>query len=227
MYFAVLTESHTDTLHKSRAKSRSPSPTYRERSRSPIDYSRSPSLSPRTLEQPSPKLPGSKSDSIEDLRIPKNAKKQPIEVLSRIFPHMKRNVLQLILQGCNNDVVQCIEHVMNGDTSTMTSLVNDSSLIPPYGISSLHNGASTSIKSAFSPIASMTNAHSLNSMRYAWGAMSRGLLPMPYSNFLPGFSALGASHPGFHRLSPDETPKPFPYMYPYLTTKTVSSKNDV
>ncbi|KAK3089808.1 hypothetical protein FSP39_006700 [Pinctada imbricata] len=38
-----------------------------------------------------------------------NGKKNYLDVLSRIFPQMKRSVLQLILQGCNNDMVQAIE----------------------------------------------------------------------------------------------------------------------
>ena len=36
----------------------------------------------------------------------------PIDTLARLFPSQKRNVLQLVLQGCDGDVLQAIEQVM-------------------------------------------------------------------------------------------------------------------
>ena len=36
-----------------------------------------------------------------------------LDVISRIFPHQKRSVLDLVLQGCNGDVVKAIEHFLS------------------------------------------------------------------------------------------------------------------
>ncbi|GFS05365.1 doublesex- and mab-3-related transcription factor A2-like [Elysia marginata] len=37
----------------------------------------------------------------------------PVETLCRVFPHIKRNVLQLVLQSCGHDLVQAIEQILN------------------------------------------------------------------------------------------------------------------
>ncbi|GFO05024.1 doublesex-and mab-3-related transcription factor a2 [Plakobranchus ocellatus] len=37
----------------------------------------------------------------------------PLETLTRVFPHMKRSVLQLVLQTCGHDLVQAIEQILN------------------------------------------------------------------------------------------------------------------
>ena len=37
----------------------------------------------------------------------------PMETLCRIFPHMKRNILQLVLHSCGQDLVQAIEQILN------------------------------------------------------------------------------------------------------------------
>ncbi|XP_071485062.1 doublesex- and mab-3-related transcription factor A2-like [Diadema antillarum] len=42
-----------------------------------------------------------------------NAQRPPIEVLCRLFPTQKRAVLELMLQGCDGDVVQAIEQLLN------------------------------------------------------------------------------------------------------------------
>ncbi|XP_064624917.1 doublesex- and mab-3-related transcription factor A2-like [Lineus longissimus] len=116
-------------------------------------------------------------------------KRPPIEMLSRVFPHMKRSVLQLILQGCNNDVVQAIEQVLNNHSETGPtppaahsgrSAINHK----PYATTAPTTATST-VKSAFSPINNV--GHNLNSLQqYAYATNSRGLAFMPYApNFLP------------------------------------------
>ncbi|KAI1280380.1 Doublesex- and mab-3-related transcription factor A2 [Halotydeus destructor] len=37
----------------------------------------------------------------------------PIDVLARIFPHQRRTILELVLQGCNNDILKAIEHFLS------------------------------------------------------------------------------------------------------------------
>jgi len=212
--------------------SRSPSPDILDRSRSPVGSSGTPEPSPRSLDSPSPTTIGSKSDSkttIEEgiLASYAGGKRQPIEMLCRIFPHMKRSVLQLILQGCGGDVVQSIEHILNsnGDGHSLATSIPTSSLITPHGVSaSLAN--SSAFRSAFSPISTtLANAHSLSSMRYAWGGMGgRGLaLAMPYPSVIPGLT-MGSSYPGYAGLTGEGASKPFHYaMYPCCPPKPFTS----
>ena len=140
---------------------------------------------------------------------------------------MKRSVLQLILQGCNNDMVQAIEQVLSNhspEESVSSVMGTASSLIPTIGSTAM---SSSAFKSAFSPISSIPNAHSLSAMRYAWGGIgARGLLSMPMPPTLPGLamSSAYAGYPG--ALTSGTEPKPFHYaMYPCCTTKPFSSSS--
>ncbi|XP_013419494.1 doublesex- and mab-3-related transcription factor A2 [Lingula anatina] len=129
-------------------------------------------------------------------------KKPPIEVLSRIFPHMKRSVLQLILQGCDSDVSQAIEQVLNNHSEHTASAADlslpgtNSALYRPYLPSTPVVTAATAFKSAFSPISSLASAQAFSSaMRYAYPPHNaRGLLAMPYPpQFLPNFAGYNYS----------------------------------
>lgn len=42
--------------------------------------------------------------------------KAPIDVLCRLFPLQKKSVLELMLQGCEGDIVQAIEQILNSQT---------------------------------------------------------------------------------------------------------------
>lgn len=123
-------------------------------------------------------------------------KRSPLNILCRVFPHMKRSVLQLILQGCNNDIVQAIEQVLNSHnsnsplgTETQALQSNSPVSLPLSGVGAAlgalqaglpgsgffpqtyipPNLGSSAFKSAFSPISSPPTAH-LNSIRYTYGA---------------------------------------------------------
>lgn len=39
----------------------------------------------------------------------------PIEILGRIFPTQKKTILELVLQGCNGDLVKAIEHFLSAN----------------------------------------------------------------------------------------------------------------
>ena len=41
-----------------------------------------------------------------------------IEILTRLFPLQKRDVLELVLQGCNGDAMKAIEHFLSADESS-------------------------------------------------------------------------------------------------------------
>lgn len=149
---------------------------------------------------------------------------QPIDMLCRIFPQKKRNVLELILQGCGGDTVQAIEQVL---TTQREEEKNSNTLIYPSNPAypGIGNPLQNSVfKSAFSPISSLSAANTLNTMRYAWGgAAGRGLaMAMPYSHLLPGLSVgptfgYGPLGAGGDKISPYS-------VYPFWTGKTFSNK---
>ncbi|XP_022089262.1 doublesex- and mab-3-related transcription factor A2-like [Acanthaster planci] len=54
----------------------------------------------------------------------KGPQRPPVDVLCRVFPAQKRSVLQLVLQGCNGDITQAIEQLLNNqkDESSAVSM---------------------------------------------------------------------------------------------------------
>ncbi|GAB6031074.1 Doublesex- and mab-3- transcription factor A2 [Chamberlinius hualienensis] len=46
---------------------------------------------------------------------PASLRRTPIDILMGIFPHKKRHLLELVLQGCNGDLVQAIEELLNSN----------------------------------------------------------------------------------------------------------------
>nr|QDF82057.1 Dmrt1 [Sinohyriopsis cumingii] len=157
-----------------------------------------------------------------------SSKRQPIDILCRIFPHKKRNVLELILQGCGGDTLQAIEQVLNtqSDTERISTdgLRSVSENYPNQQLASHFN--SSLFKSAFSPISPFGGATSLNSIRYAWGGSAgRGLaLAMPYPPIIPGLSMPSAV--GYTGMASSDA-KLSPYnMYPFWTGRSFLSKEN-
>ena len=132
------------------------------------------------------------------------ARRAPLEMMNRIFPHMKRSVLQLVLQGCGGDMVQAIEQVLNNhcDQANQQSLP----LIPgpPSYLSTqqLAKGASAAaaaavgVKSAFSPITSVGSSHAAAAaLRYGYPHGARGFTFMPYPpGLLPNLASMGYNY---------------------------------
>ena len=174
------------------------------------EHRTSPPASSKGLAGAMAALAGGETDGVT------GARKAPIDMLCRVFPHMKRGVLQLILQGCNGDMVQAIEQVLNNHSAdhNPTAIGSASSLSPPEGLGLTPGGVthrpymtsanpiinSNGIKSAFSPITSLASAASVaaaaaasNPLRYAYPPAARGLaLAMPYPpGFMPNLASLG------------------------------------
>nr|VCU79645.1 Dmrt93B [Euperipatoides kanangrensis] len=92
----------------------------------------------------------------------------PLEILSRIFPMQKKNILELVLQGCNGDLVKAIEHFLSANDALLAQQAAATALHSPYiTMTNLHSPISTSkvslggVKSAFTPLtASISNSPS-------------------------------------------------------------------
>ena len=136
-------------------------------------------------------------------------------MLTRIFPQTKTNILHLILQGCNGDVVQAIEQVLNHaheQELRQPQSYSPSLFQQTYFGTSLDN----SFKSAFSPtsISSLPSVHHYNSLRYALGSAgisSRTPFSVtPYSSMLSGTGVA----PVYSNVSGLATNAMKPYHYP-------------
>lgn len=85
----------------------------------------------------------------------------PLDVISRIFPHQKRSVLDLVLQGCNGDVVKAIEHFLSLNDAMFLHHSHPNPPHPYPMLSDRRREMETnmspilgSIKSAFTPLTS-------------------------------------------------------------------------
>ncbi|XP_022089263.1 doublesex- and mab-3-related transcription factor A2-like [Acanthaster planci] len=59
----------------------------------------------------------------------------PIEILTRLFPAQRKAVLELVLQGCNGDLVKAIEHFLSASEDTHQHSPSGAALPPPPPIS--------------------------------------------------------------------------------------------
>ncbi|XP_078575367.1 doublesex- and mab-3-related transcription factor A2-like [Branchiostoma floridae x Branchiostoma japonicum] len=120
----------------------------------------------------------------------------PIEILQRIFPLQKRSVLDLVLQGCNGDLVKAIEHFLNANEAVLASYPGLPSKPPDAGLS-LPGSSGTAFrppgntvgheetKSAFSPFTTHQPPQFLFSPRITPFSVD-ALLGRPYSLFPHG-----------------------------------------
>ena len=128
-----------------------------------------------------------------------NSRGAPVDTLCRIFPHMKRSVLQLIIQGCNGDVVQAIEQVLNNRSESGPRTTETAPLQAhrPFNLSTAPGLVSTNtvgLKSAFSPIGNMASPAAASAIRY-YNPSARGFAFMPYPpSLLPGLATMGYNY---------------------------------
>lgn len=113
-----------------------------------------------------------------------------MDMLTRIFPQTKRNILQLVLQGCNGDVVQAIEQILNHPYEQQVK--HSPTQSPAYSAPLIHQQyygtPLDSFKSAFTPagLTSLPSVHHYNSLRYALGGAGGLSTRTPFS--LPSYS---------------------------------------
>ena len=211
-------DSNPSSPRSSRSRSRSPLSHANENSQSPLqvvddhkdisDEVDTEKESHSSLVVPHPGLATSLAMAASE-----SDKRSPLDLLSRVFPHMKRSVLQLIIQGCNGDVAAAIEQVLNTNGANRDAGSPSSPSIPQLTMKPMfpmsgrpflppHLPQVPAIKSAFSPIASMPSPPShplINGLRYAYGPAgvgARGLaLGMPYPpSFLPNLASVGYNY---------------------------------
>nr|DBA28141.1 TPA: hypothetical protein GDO54_008545 [Pyxicephalus adspersus] len=131
--------------------------------------------------------------------------RDPLEILSKVFPNHKQSILESILHFCKGDVVQAIEMVLNGkeqvgkesespSRSNVNTFIKDGTI----NVSGIGFGAFAS-KSAFSPLHPNPSATStetnifhsrlgLSPLHFTYSTTNRGLpgFISPYS-FVPSF----------------------------------------
>ena len=122
-----------------------------------------------------------------------------MDMLTRIFPTTKRNVLQLVLQGCNGDVVQAIDQILNHPYEQQVKHSPPQS--PSYSASVFHQQyygtPLDSFKSAFSPagLTSLPSVHHYNSLRYALGGAAglNSRTPFSLPSYTPVMPSVGVT----------------------------------
>ncbi|XP_005999966.1 doublesex- and mab-3-related transcription factor A1 [Latimeria chalumnae] len=145
---------------------------------------------------PGSSLPGSSSKN-----------RDPLAILTKVFPSHKRATLEAILQDCKGDVVQAIDQVLNGKekkdkciTSPPGFETSELQRSPNVGLVGLNVG-SLGTKSAFSPLQT-------NSIPFGGDNNPYGLNPrLGINPFRLAYSSPGRGLPGF--------------MSPYLTSGLV------
>ena len=158
-----------------------------------------------------------------------------IEILERIFPFQKRTVLELVLQGCNGDLVKAIEHFLSAqDTLLAQQQINLGGLPagpaarsgaptensfhpyltafspfrqPPSGL----NGSSKSplgggIKSAFTPLSPSNSASGLGGLHSAFTPRSGAFSTDSLLGRHMGLTSHAGRSPADHPLSPPTHP---------------------
>ncbi|KAL3867549.1 hypothetical protein ACJMK2_040436 [Sinanodonta woodiana] len=155
-----------------------------------------------------------------------SCKRQSIDLMSRIFPHMKRNMLELTLQACGGDTIRAIEQIAHTQNEEERSAVNRALYVSPsYSDQQLSDFNFSILKSAFSPVTSPGAVGALNPGGYTWGGyVGRSLaLAMPYLPFTHRISMSSVS--GFNGIS-SSTNKNTPHtIYPFWTGQSYVGKD--
>ena len=108
-----------------------------------------------------------KSPGMKHIPVPSHyrpEKQNNVEILERIFPHQRKSVLELVLQGCDGDLIKSIEHFFSAQdtlTAQTTPRPTVASRYHPYGdvsksvtpgTSGMYSVSERSARSAFTPL---------------------------------------------------------------------------
>lgn len=86
-----------------------------------------------------------------------------LEILERIFPFQKRTVLELVLQGCNGDLVKAIEHFLSAQDTIMAQQHMTGTTTRPQDIPITSVNGFHPYMTAFSPFRNGSSLHSATS----------------------------------------------------------------
>ena len=86
----------------------------------------------------------------------------PVEVLSKVFPTHKENVLELVLKGCSGDIVQAIECILAGKSNSMDFPASPNQSLPSIPLGSSYPsiqfaGVKPTLLSTIPPALSLTS----------------------------------------------------------------------
>lgn len=221
-------ESHS-TTRKSQTHANAPSTDHHRNSASPVSYA--PRSGAQLLSNKSTKLPNksvsrraatssplsaSHHENLASLPLPADfrpGRLSALEVISRIFPNQKRSVLELVLQGCNGDVVKAIEHFLSINDALMLHQSSAQQQASAVDVQSQRRREIEqsgppllgSVKSAFTPLTSsnltLTNSNSIF-------GMPRNLPPPPPPPPPSFLSGMFSSSPYHRDFAPSSTHVP-------------------
>ncbi len=145
-----------------------------------------------------------------------------LDVISRIFPNQKRSVLDLVLQGCNGDVVKAIEHFLSINDAMILHHSHTGHNFPSFNeahqrrreIEANISPILGSIKSAFTPLNPGIGLPASNSLFSA--ARNAPLGPPPPPIFPNMFSSSASSYHRDFGTSPSIAPYPNAAAIHYL-----------
>lgn len=120
---------------------------------------------------------------------------RPVEVLSKVFPSHKENVLELVLKGCSGDVVQAIECILAGKSHSMHFSSPASPSLPSIPLGSScpgmpFAGVKPTLMPPALPLTSLngvtkTTTHPLNTMGVLSAQAHGGMCLPPHLRSLP------------------------------------------
>lgn len=166
----------------------------------------SPSTSPRfdhsSERSDSPhRFSSSDPESGNEMDKPAAAERDPTDIMAKIFPHQKRDMLESTVRTCKGDIVKSIELILSSKENNIDS--ESGTLRPPVGLPVALSAVGN--KSAFSAVHMPPTAAGGDSMYGLGPRLSMGPLRLAYS------SANGAGVAGF--MSPYVTSGLMP-MFP-------------
>ncbi|MBN3273333.1 DMRTA factor, partial [Polyodon spathula] len=146
--------------------------------------------SPRSLSS-SDLESGSESERQKDFPSPRSSlpgsssrQRDPTDIMTKIFPHHKRDMLDCVVQNCKGDIVQAIEQVLNSkehkdNPSGLSMGLGTKSAFSPLQTTPTTLGSDTSIYG-------LTPRLSFNPLRLAYSASGRGITGFMSPYVTPG-----------------------------------------
>ncbi|KAK6180112.1 hypothetical protein SNE40_012320 [Patella caerulea] len=112
-----------------------------------------------------------------------------LEILERVFPYQRKAVLELVLQGCNGDLVKAIEHFLSAQD---TVLAQQQAMVS-VGPSRVENRSSTTYMPGLNTLSNCQVRHLNGTNKLSYGGLKSAFTPLPppsglHSAFSPQMS---------------------------------------